>query len=78
MNIHIQTLNSLKNLFFWKINFLKGTLNLILPYGNKLVESHNVATRSKVYNFVQSSWIIHCFYGKSSNVFFLHIYSCTT
>jgi len=40
--VYTLTLDVFKKLIFWNVDFLKGTLNLVLPQGDQLVEAQNI------------------------------------
>jgi len=75
MNEYTLTLDALQKLIFWNVDFVKGALNLVLPQGHELVEGQNIGMGSQVQSFVQGSWVIHCFYGISRNIFLDNINS---
>ena len=75
-NLFMLTLNLLENLIFGGINPLKSISNLPFPKGNKLIEGQDIVWWSHFEALVQGSWVIHCFYGISCNVIFIHTQFC--
>jgi len=69
------TLDALKKLIIGNVDFVKGAVNLVLPQGHELVEGQNIGRGSHVHSFVQGSWVFHCFYGISGNIFLDNINS---